>query len=685
MKRAILGTTVVGLATIVAVVTLAARDAGAGCGPTFCPSYTTCRIAPVAKPNPSFTELSDLFDKIAPGPSVYGSLGWTYSLTLNDGAGKPHPATKTPARYPCVLLKAISVQESVAWHQFCVPTGPTCTGVSQTIISFDCGYGLMQVTSGMRTGETSAYDANLVASDPAYNVSVGSQILGQKWAATPSVGDNRLDVIEDWYIATWAYNGLAFKNNPNNPAYPADRKPYRDPGGLSGGNYPYQELIWGYARVPYGLKETGTAGYTAFPLSYPNKSEICASCGSPSAAISDPSPIHVTDCPGGATPPPSVPIFEVRATTDAKDRFDDGSSKSVGDVFEGDTTITADLSVINTGAVATSALTLGVAVGDPYLVITHYEIQSDFGSPGTFKTSDADARTDNPPHDAPGASFALNMNALSPKETKRVHVTMKSPQYSIGAVTPHPELRVFVKDAPGVYSKADWDAAPNNVGGAQKFNGGDLRAAADLDVYSHVRWSFDGQVLEGFAPSGAATLAAKPDKTMVIGCKGDDPQAVGPDTAFSADTYGAVTVRAKTPFPTPARLYFATADAPGFAEARAVDVNVPSDGAFHDVVVDLHTHPAWKGTITKLRLDPVSSGTGDFVLDDLRATTPSGATPDAGGDGGVSLEASGDASGSCSCRTGAFGAGGSSGASTFGTVGGLALIGLIFLRRRRVA
>ncbi len=655
-----------------------ARDAGAGCGPTFCPSYTTCRVAPVAKPNPTFTELSDLFDKIAPGPSVYGSLGWTYSLTLNDGAGKPHPATKTPARYPCVLLKAISVQESVAWHQFCVPTGPTCTGVSQTIIAFDCGYGLMQVTSGMRTGETSAYDANLVASDPAYNVSVGSQILGQKWAATPSVGDNRLDVIEDWYIATWAYNGLAFKNNPNNPAYPADRKPYRDPGGLSGGNYPYQELIWGYVRVPYGLKETGTAGYKGFPLSYPKKSEICASCGSPSAAISDPSPLNVTDCPGGATPP-SGALFEVHASTDAKDRFDDGVSKGVGDAFEGDAAITVDLTVSNSGGAATSALTLGVDVGDPYLTIAHYEIQSDNGTPGTFKVNDADARPDNPPHDAPGKSLSFNMNALSPKETKRLHLTVNSPLYSMGAVTPHPQLRVWVKDAPGIYTKASWDAAPTNVGGAQKFNGGDLRAALDLDVYSHVRWSFDGQVLEGFAPSGAASLAAKSDQTLLITCTGDDPQAIGPDTSFSAEAYGAVKVRAKTPFATPARLYFATTDAPGFAEARAVDVDIPADGAFHDVIVDLHAHPSWKGTITKLRLDPVSTGNGDFVLDDLRATTPSGGPPDAGVDGGVSFEANGDASGGCSCRMTD-----TPGDETTATFAGFAIAGLMFLRRRRV-
>ena len=286
----------------IASLTLGAPRANAGCGPTFCPSYSTCRVAPFDAPNPAFSDLSALFDGIAVGPSKYGSLGWSYTTKIHDGIGKPHPTETISPRFPCSLLKAISVQESVGWHQFCVPTGPTCTGVSQTIISFDCGYGLMQVTSGMTAGATSAYDADRVASDPGYNVSVGSQILAQKWTVTPSVGDNRVDAIEDWYFSVWAYNGLAFKNNPNNPAYATDRPGYRDPGGLSGGEYPYQEIIWGYVRHPIKAPD-GTIAYKSWDLSFPTRSEICASCGSPSANISDPSPLHWTDCPGTSVAP----------------------------------------------------------------------------------------------------------------------------------------------------------------------------------------------------------------------------------------------------------------------------------------------------------------------------------------------------------------------------------------------
>lgn len=142
----------------------------------------------MVKDNPTFAELSDLFDKIAVGPSKYGALGWGYSLDCHPRWGR------RPQEGP---VKAISAAlESVGWNQFCQPTGPVCTGKQQTIVACDCGYGLMQVTSGMNMGETSAYDPNRVASDAA-DTSVGSQILGAKWNYGPAVGDRQLDVIED--------------------------------------------------------------------------------------------------------------------------------------------------------------------------------------------------------------------------------------------------------------------------------------------------------------------------------------------------------------------------------------------------------------------------------------------------------------------------------------------------------
>ena len=116
------------------------------------------------------------------------------------------------------------MQES-GWRQFCVPDTPAdqVGGAARTIISFDCGYGVGQVTSGMHKGETPAFDRARVAGDATYNLATGTLILADKWRATNCVGDNQPRTVEDWYVATWAYNGLAFVNNPNNPNYSATR------------------------------------------------------------------------------------------------------------------------------------------------------------------------------------------------------------------------------------------------------------------------------------------------------------------------------------------------------------------------------------------------------------------------------------------------------------------------------
>ena len=75
----------------------------------------------------------------------------------------------------------------------------------------------------MHKGETPAFDRARVANDATYNLATGTQILADKWHATNCVGDNQPRIVEDWYVAAWAYNGLAFVNNPNNPNYSATR------------------------------------------------------------------------------------------------------------------------------------------------------------------------------------------------------------------------------------------------------------------------------------------------------------------------------------------------------------------------------------------------------------------------------------------------------------------------------
>jgi MYXO-CTERM domain-containing protein len=270
--------------------TLAPRDATAQCSTGACPPCESCRVPSASGSNPTVDAMATLFDRIATGPRAYGALGWNFggSDTIGVGAGccDSSSATACPSQavtFPCLLLKSIYYTES-GWRQFC--------STGRTVISFDCGYGIAQVTSGMRRGETSAYDANRVASEAAYNVSVGAAILAGKWRAAACVGANDPNIVEHWYFAVWGYNGFAFKNNPNNPAYRADRPEFNSSAAArTRANYPYQELVWGFAHFP-----PSAAHWSGQQLGYPRRSEICASCGYPMASVSETSPRTPAAC-----------------------------------------------------------------------------------------------------------------------------------------------------------------------------------------------------------------------------------------------------------------------------------------------------------------------------------------------------------------------------------------------------
>ncbi len=96
-------------------------------------------------------------------------------------------------------------------------------------LSFDCGYGIMQITSSINNdgGLPSRYEA-LVGSHFAYNIAAGARILAEKWndAFFPIVGTHDPNFIESWYYALWAYNGWAGINHPQHPSKPPGRGIY---------------------------------------------------------------------------------------------------------------------------------------------------------------------------------------------------------------------------------------------------------------------------------------------------------------------------------------------------------------------------------------------------------------------------------------------------------------------------
>ena len=142
----------------------------------------------------------------------------------------------------------------------------------------DCGYGVTQLTDGMRLaghekdGETALpyQTQRAVALDFAANVAAGVQLLENKWNQVRRAGlvlhDGNPQYLENWFYAVWAYNsgfypdrgtgapwGLGWANNPVNPHYPPNRTPFLEHSyddARHPQDWPYPEKVIGWAGHP---------------------------------------------------------------------------------------------------------------------------------------------------------------------------------------------------------------------------------------------------------------------------------------------------------------------------------------------------------------------------------------------------------------------------------------------------
>ncbi len=187
-------------------------------------------------------------------------------------------------RCPASLLRAIAWTESnLAMAARSVPfesSGPA-------LVSFDCGYGLMQVTTGMTVplgsdNQPTENQAN-VAGHYLYNIARGAFILADKWNQAPEFRpiagtDTNSDasIIENWYYAVWSYNGFTGpgatqSNHPLDPRFSKTRERWKCDGTQSRTRYPYQELVWGCMASP--PKVNGQQVWAPVPVSLPNLTE----------------------------------------------------------------------------------------------------------------------------------------------------------------------------------------------------------------------------------------------------------------------------------------------------------------------------------------------------------------------------------------------------------------------------
>ncbi|MEH0841061.1 hypothetical protein V6U81_01530 [Micromonospora sp. CPCC 205711] len=241
-----------------------------------------------------------------------GVDGWRTRVEL--GSTKPLALFPTPAiagwptsQVPAQVVLGIAMQESNLWQaaRYAMPgvTGNPLIGNYYGIDIYnsdesddwdismadaDCGYGVMQVTDGMRIGERTYEQQHAIALDYASNVAAGLQILVQKWNQTYNAGliinNGNPRNIENWFYALWAYNsgfypqsdaaknngawGVGWHNNPANPKYDPERWPFLHDNhfidAVHPNWWPYPERVMGWAAWPMGLYEAPGKEVPAF-------------------------------------------------------------------------------------------------------------------------------------------------------------------------------------------------------------------------------------------------------------------------------------------------------------------------------------------------------------------------------------------------------------------------------------
>lgn len=124
------------------------------------------------------------------------------------------------------IVKAIAFQES-SWRQYWdeVPEYAKKCDIydgSNVVIGFDCiGIGIMQISDYRfrEDGPEKEEYIRRLKTDIRFNIQEGIEILKEKWnfhesGLIPTINDNNPMVIENWYFAILAYNGLLERNDP---------------------------------------------------------------------------------------------------------------------------------------------------------------------------------------------------------------------------------------------------------------------------------------------------------------------------------------------------------------------------------------------------------------------------------------------------------------------------------------
>jgi hypothetical protein len=255
------------------------------------------------------------------------------------------PALRGGGIIPPQILVGLLAQESNLWqasgHAVETWTGNPLIGNfygrvhNGWIIDFskaDCGYGIGQITDGMRKGSAvwgGLNEQRAIALDYTVNIAAAAKILAEKWNQLYDAGllinGGNSARPESWFGAVWAYNtgfypkgqdvsgawGLGWTNNPMSGLWDPARKPFLDYNHYADAahpqDWPYQEKVMGWAAYPLTNPRLGASYRAAWWSDTPNgdlgttkrtavKPPLATFCDYPANGCRPPVPPSTSNC-----------------------------------------------------------------------------------------------------------------------------------------------------------------------------------------------------------------------------------------------------------------------------------------------------------------------------------------------------------------------------------------------------
>jgi len=120
-------------------------------------------------------------------------------------------------------------------------------------------------------------------------------------------------------------------------------------------------------------------------------------------------------------------------------------------------------------------------------------------------------------------------------------------------------------------------------------------------------FEFDGD-LAGWREDHDLTPLAIENGVATAQALGGDPWLIRGQCRIPGDSVKRIAVRMRVTAGATGQLYWTTEDSPGYAEDKVIAFPIQADGEFHEYVLDVGSHPLWRGKlITGLRLDPTNN------------------------------------------------------------------------------